>query len=345
LIPARSLLCALIALPLLAACVPRPLTPRPSPTAERRGDRGTIIESVVKASTPTSASRTSPAEPSVTGSRPIAVIIENAPEARPQSGLSQADVVVEAMAEGGISRFMAVFASQSPGVVGPVRSARHYFVNLAAELGAPLVHFGSSPQGYEAIAAIGLPTVDGIVGEGAFTRDRRRAAPHNAYTSVEQARAAVDGNWPRSRVDSLTPARDSVGAWTAIRSARSIQMAFKPWSYRAGFEFDDATRSYARYSDGEAQHDADGAALAAASVILLTVPAPIIDSAGRLDIVLRGEGELKIAANGTVEEGHWQKRTATDPLRLISASGAVLSPPRGPVWIEIVQPETVVEIQ
>src|SRR3954447_6163237 len=79
--------------------------------------------------------------------RPIAVIVENAPDARPQPGLSQADVVIEAMAKGGISRFMAIFASRSPAVVGPVRSARHYFVNLASELGAPLVHFGRAPRG------------------------------------------------------------------------------------------------------------------------------------------------------------------------------------------------------
>jgi hypothetical protein len=273
------------------------------------------------------------------------VIVENAPDARPQSGLSQADVVVEAMAEGGISRFMAVFASRAPSVVGPVRSARHYFVNLAVELGAPLVHFGSSPQGYEAISATKLPNVDGIVGEGAFTRDSRRSAPHNAYTSIEQARAAVDSGWPQSRFGSLTPAHDNVSTWTATRPARSIQMSFKPWSYRAGFELNEATRLYTRSSDGETQHDVDRTVLAAGSVVLLTMPAPIIDNAGRLDIVIRGEGELRLAANGTVEHGHWQKRTATELLRFVSDSGALLTPPRGPIWIEIIQPETVVEIQ
>lgn len=332
----------LLLLPFLFGCVPKPLSPRASPTPERRS---TVIESVVKATTPTTAPRTVPTTSPSSMQRPIAVIIENSPDARPQSGLSQADIVVEAMAEGGISRFLAVFASHAPSVVGPVRSARHYFVNLAEEIGAPLVHFGSSPQGYDAIAATGLPTVDGIVGEGAFTRDPRRAAPHNAYTSIEQARTAVDAPWPQARPGALQIDGTIGIPWSGTQPARTIHLAFKPWSYRAGFDYDEARRRYARSSDGEMQHDIDGSDLTAGSVALLTMPAPIIDSAGRLDIAIRGEGDLVLAANGSHERGRWQKRTAAEPLRFLSSSGAMLTPPRGPLWVEIIQPETNVEIQ
>jgi hypothetical protein len=83
-----------------------------------------------------------------------------------------------------------------------VRRARRYFVNIAAGIGAPLVHSGSSRHGYGAMAASGLSTVDGIVGEGGFHRHLRRPAPHNACTSVNQARASVKGAWPQSEAKS-----------------------------------------------------------------------------------------------------------------------------------------------
>src|SRR5205823_11060309 len=102
----------------------------------------------------------------------------------------------EARAEGGISRFMAVSGEGDAAVVGPVRSARHYFVNLAAELGASVVHVGASPLGYVSLTWYGLPSLDETFGQPGFWRSRSRFAPHNAYTTVEAARAALDSRGP-----------------------------------------------------------------------------------------------------------------------------------------------------
>src|SRR5205823_9909671 len=110
---------------------------------------------------------------------PLAVVVENQALTTPQSGLNRADVVYEALAEGGITRFLALFATQAADIVGPVRSARHYFVYWAAEYLAPLVHVGASPQGYAALSASGTSNYDEIKGAKGFWRTRDRLAPHN----------------------------------------------------------------------------------------------------------------------------------------------------------------------
>ncbi|MFN0073996.1 MAG: DUF3048 domain-containing protein [Chloroflexota bacterium] len=337
---------ALLVLCVSLGCVPKASAPRqPTPVERRAEARPTVIESTIRASAPTAIPTVRPTPVVESHARPLAVIIENAPDARPQAGLSQADLVVEAMTEGGISRFMAVFSSQEPAVVGPVRSARHYFVALAAELGAPLVHFGASPRGYEEISTTKLPTVDGITGNGPFWRDPRRAAPHNAYTSVADARASVSTQWPSARIETMAVLGNQLTPWSAPSVGRHISLAFRPWQYRANFDFDEARQMYTRSTDGEIQRDAAGGVpLQAGTIAILTIPGPIVDASGRLDIALRGEGDLILVSLGTAERGRWLKRSSAEPLHFVSATGQSLTPPRAPLWVEIVQPETQVDV-
>lgn len=332
---------------LLLGCAPAAKPRAAESRSERRPSSPTVVESIVRAATPTIAPTPRPTEQAVVAQRPIAVIVENAADARPQTGLDMADLVYEAMAEGGISRFMAVYVREAPSVVGPVRSARHYFVNIAAELGAPLVHFGASPQAYDQLAATGLPSVDGIKGSTAIWRESRRAAPHNAYTSIPAARASLADAWPRPRTvlpiaSGLSP---SPSPSPQARTAQRLELAFRPWPYRVRFDYDERQRTYVRSTDGEIHRDArTGEPLRAGSVAVLTVPASVIDGSGRLDLALRGEGDLALISDGMVERGRWQKRTAAEPMRFVAPTGVMLPPGAGPVWIEIVQPETLVEI-
>ena len=117
-------------------------------------------------------------------------MIDNINEARPHFGLADADVIYEAPAEAGIPRLMPIFlrAGGEAQSIGPVRSTRHYFVYLANEYRAPLVHIGASPQGFDALSATGLPDVDEARGDGGFSRDRNRQAPHNAFVSTTSIR-------------------------------------------------------------------------------------------------------------------------------------------------------------
>lgn len=122
--------------------------------------------------------------------RPIAVMINNAPAARPQSGLAQADMVYEVLAEGGITRLIAVYQSYHGDVtIGPVRSIRPYLIGIGESLGALLVHAGGSPEAYSILQQGRKEHLDEITNASApFWRDSSRKAPHNLYTNEEKLR-------------------------------------------------------------------------------------------------------------------------------------------------------------
>lgn len=124
--------------------------------------------------------------------QPIAVMVENSPGARPQTGLMEADIIYEAMAEGSITRFMCLFNDNTPQKVGPVRSARLYYINLAREWDAAYVHFGGPSMSDKPSYVYGSDSsdiklrIDGIKGKysNLFWRDSARKAPHNAYIDL-----------------------------------------------------------------------------------------------------------------------------------------------------------------
>ncbi len=154
-------------------------------------------EDVTEPAAPESAPYTAPltglaVEAPVT-QRPLAVMINNAPAARPQSGLSQADIVYEVLAEGGITRLIGIFQSQE-GIekIGPIRSIRPYLIRLGESYGGVLVHAGGSPEAYSIIQKQGKQDLDEIGNAGAFFwRAKDRKAPHNLYSSDEKLREAA----------------------------------------------------------------------------------------------------------------------------------------------------------
>ncbi|MEK7519092.1 MAG: DUF3048 domain-containing protein, partial [Patescibacteria group bacterium] len=115
---------------------------------------------------------------------PVAVMIDNAGSARPQSSLQAASIVYEALVEGGITRFMAVFDQGDVKEIGPVRSARQYFLEWLAEYEAAYAHAGGSPEALTNIRRERIHDINGIgSASNAFFRDSTRPAPHNLYTS------------------------------------------------------------------------------------------------------------------------------------------------------------------
>jgi hypothetical protein len=118
--------------------------------------------------------------------RPLGVIIENHGDARPQSGLNNADLIYETVAEGGITRFLAIFHSTPASEIGPVRSARDYFAELANEWGVLFAHVGGSDEVLAQLAQKQYKNIDSLneffFGKY-FRRVKTRAAPHNTYTS------------------------------------------------------------------------------------------------------------------------------------------------------------------
>ena len=137
----------------------------------------------------------------------LAIMIENQADARPQTGLTHADVVYEALAEGGITRFIAVFLTGDAPVVGPVRSLRHYFAFMAADYGADVVHIGASPEGFAWRDAMNMGHLDESATPvcGAFGRGRRRTTrtPIRRLTAAFSSSAAASGTASGARCDSM----------------------------------------------------------------------------------------------------------------------------------------------
>jgi hypothetical protein len=283
-----------------------------------------------------------PAEP-----YPLAVMIENLPEARPHFGLDQADVVYDALAEGGISRFMALYLTREADAIGPVRSTRHYFVYIAAEYNATLVHVGASPIGYAALGATRIRNVNESWGDPGLWRSARRYAPHNAFTSTLDARAAADAK-----------AEGGAGTWGPLElkdpadrmpgpSAPLVRVRYPPlgW-YSVSYAYDASTNRYLRHMDGEPHVDAgSGTHLAASAVIVQVVPDEVIDREGRLDLAQTGEGRAYYFQDGTTIEGYWTKADFGSRTQFWDTAGnRVRFNADGTTWIQIVPPEAVVQV-
>ena len=119
--------------------------------------------------------------------RPIAVMIDNHSGAWPQAGLQDAYMVYEIIVEGGETRLMALFKGADVEKIGPVRSARHYFIDYAMENDAIYTHFGQSPQAQSDIKKFSIDDINGIAEDGTtFWRVKDKSAPHNAVTSTEK---------------------------------------------------------------------------------------------------------------------------------------------------------------
>src|SRR5690625_3645483 len=132
-----------------------------------------------------------------TNQRIVSVMINNHPVARPQSGLSQADIVFEILAEGGITRFLALYQSEQPEIVGPVRSAREYYFELATGYDALYVFHGAANFVYDMIRDQGVENLNGAVHDNdghLFKRESFRKAPHNSYLLYDAVYDVAESN-------------------------------------------------------------------------------------------------------------------------------------------------------
>jgi len=275
--------------------------------------------------------------------RPYVVMIDNHPRAYPQTGLDKAALVFEALAEFGLTRFMAVY---QPGVspeaasIGPVRSARLYFVRWAMGLRGMYIHAGGAPDALTlARQAQEIIDVDALSrsGGGYFTRVRTRSAPHNLYTStarLDQASATSgtpDVNDPELGFlikDGIPPEQRPAG--------QSITYYFLYKQDDAGWTYDPASNGYLRLRRGKPAVDAaTGKQLWASNVVVIEVQERPIpgDTKNRIEQDVIGSGPGVLFQDGTTLDITWRKETAAAPLRFYLASGSEAAMNPGQIWI------------
>lgn len=274
-----------------------------------------------------------------------ALTIDNLFVARPQAGLDEASLVFEAPVEGGITRFLAIFPDDAKADrIGPVRSARPYFLDWASEFDAVFAHVGGSPEALEKLAAFDMRDLNEFSAGKYFWRDAKREAPHNAYTSTDLLSEADGKRFGDRPAPQVAGWRFKDDAPPAERPADgSLAIAYGDPESDVVWTYDPAGDDYVRAQGGKHQAGEDGVAVRAKNIVVQYTKVSVIDDAGRRRIDTIGEGDALIALDGLTVHGTWRKEDRTSRTRYYDASGNQIRFNAGTTWIEVVPNDTKVD--
>lgn len=260
--------------------------------------------------------------------------IENSPDARPQSGLKDADVIYEAVAEGGITRFHAIFKDNLPEYVGPVRSVRPYYLDFLGPYDGAIVHVGGSPQALAEIRAQGIKDLDQQSGanSSAYWREKSRYAPHNMYTNVVKLKEIEKNNGWTSTYEGFV--RGGEDKTSATPNAKTVNIRMSSANYNVVYNYDAATNTYLRNEGGRPHMDAKSNAQLAPKVLVVPVVRRTQDGIYSVYAINDG-GKVLIFQNGTTTEGTWSKAGRKAQFKFTGADGQPLKLAPGQTWVTL----------
>jgi hypothetical protein len=354
-----------ILLCLLTACQ---LAPTPELTATRRPPRNTVtpIPTDTPEPTPTIAVRPTPTPIPLaefcplTGlrdankpwlkRRPLVVKIDNAPLARPQSGLLSADIIIEHLAEGGVTRFDAIFWCGEGDAIGPIRSARLIDLEVVPMLQAILVNVGASNEVLKLLYdSFGKQIIDEGFDKSAFHRITTRAAPHNTYTSSAILWAVATERGINQKDLQLKGLTFNATAPSNGKAANTITIPYSPDYADTMWEYAAETKTYRKSLLGQPLMDAMNQQAQATNVVILFAPHSVTDiiedSVGSrsIKIELTGRGRALIFRDGQMIAGTWLRTERNAMLRLVDANNQDVALKPGRSWFEVVPMEMNVE--
>ena len=264
--------------------------------------------------------------------------IENTPDARPQAGLATADVVYEQVTEGDITRFIALFNSQIPDVVGPIRSVREMDPDVVSPLGGIFAYSGGIPTTVDLINAAPVNAVDEPKAGTAMFRDNTKYAPHNLYGHAADL-IALGG-----RPVPIVPLFPYVGANEKFSGdpVLSVNVGF-PSGYAVDYAYDAASNTWRRSMAGTPFVDTSGAQVAPTNVVVQFVGCCIGQFEGaRYQTV--GSGAAWIFSAGQLVKGTWQRSAATQVTQFVDTAGQPIALTPGRTWVEFVPDGTPVNV-
>lgn len=265
------------------------------------------------------------------------VMIENSPDARPQSGLKDAGVVFEAIAEGGITRFLALFQTDQPDYIGPVRSARPYYLDFLVPFDAPLAHAGGSGQALAEISQQGIKDLEYGVNSGAYHRVNSRYAPHNLYTSrAELLDLQRAKGWGTSEFTGFVRKAEQPAA---TPTKTSIDFKLSGYLYDPHFEYDPVAHNYKRFEAGQPHVNEKGGGQITPKVVIAVVMPHHYEGIYSVYGTI-GSGKAYVFQDGTVTEGIWEKADRKSQIKFGDANGAPLGLNPGQTWITLVSAYT-----
>lgn len=279
--------------------------------------------------------------------RPVAVMINNHSDARPQSGLNSADVVFEALAESGITRFLAIFWSEAPKKVGPIRSARQYYLEWLSAYDPLFIYDGCAETKNPKTDACGnvyAYNIKKIATAGAWRwNDGKRYAPHNEYSSLFTAwEYAQSKKW--DGMPDIKAWKFKGDASTDDRGQKSkVKIQFherlsNSGMYDSVWSYDNKTNTYLKETAGRVHIDQESSAqIYAKNLVMQEVEyTPAYDDKGRIILTTIGEGDATYFIDGKVSKGRWKKNARTDRTVYYNSNNKEVEFNRGRVWISVI---------
>lgn len=268
----------------------------------------------------------------------LAVKIDNHFDARPQIALNRSDIVFEELVEGGLTRYLVVWHSDIPEVVGPVRSIRPMDPDIASPFGGLISYSGGQEHFIDLMKA--TPLVNLVFDEddsGLFVRADDRPGPHDVILDAAEAVARYESLPPPVAQFAYGTADPLAAAGSAAAPTTRIDLAFSEGSARS-WEWDPTGSTWLRAQDGTPDHEASGERVRATNVVTMRVA---IDwRYGEVPLTMMvGTGEVWVSVAGRTAHGTWTKDAAGSPIVLTADDGSALRLAPGTTWVELVPNE------
>ena len=275
-------------------------------------------------------------------SRPIAVSINNNHAAWPHAGLQDAYLGYELIAEGGITRLVALFKDQNTDKIGSVRSARHYFLDYVMENDAIFVHYGQSPQAKSDLASLSINNVNGMYDAKGFFRDKtlKRAWEHTAFTSMSRINEVVKSKKCRTTTETqllkYSPIKVDHSKDETLKTANKVTIKYSNYQ-TTSYEYDKENMNYKMFMGGQAHTDlVTKKQYTVKNIITYQVKNTSLgDKKGRQDLDNVGSGEGYYISNGEAIKIKWSKASRDAKTKYTLMDGTELVVNDGNTWIHI----------
>lgn len=275
--------------------------------------------------------------------RPIAVMIDNEINARPQSGLDSAEIIYEIPVEGNITRYMGIYHHLPSEKIGPVRSARPYFIDKALEFGAIYVHCGGSPQALKDLSTLNVDAFNDLKGTPVFWRSTDRKMPHNLYTNTKYMREVSE---TKKLENKSAPEYFKFSDDFSMPDGAYQKKVLINYSgyYKVSYLYNEEEKVYYRFindtpmQDKETKND-----IKATNIIIEKVGIKVIDNVGRLQLSNIGKNRGYFLTGGRLIEIEWQKDSRGGKTVYRDLKGNEIELNKGITWIQVVSVNTKID--